>query len=57
MTMDRYRCTKCGYIYEPSIGDREHGVKPGTAFESLPADWVCPRCRAGKERFVKVEGK
>jgi rubredoxin len=57
MTMDRYRCTKCGYIYEPSIGDREHGVKPQTAFESLPADWVCPRCRAGKERFVKVEGK
>jgi rubredoxin len=55
--MDRWRCTKCGYVYEPSIGDRDHGIQPGTPFEDLPADWKCPRCGAAKNRFVKIEAK
>ncbi len=49
--MAKYRCTVCGYIYDPAAGDPAAGVKPGTAFESLPADWVCPECGVGKDMF------
>jgi len=51
--MDKYRCTVCGYIYDPEIGDTPR-IKPGTAFEDLPDDWVCPQCGVGKEMFEKV---
>ena len=40
-----------GYIYDPEQGDAKGGVAPGTPFESLPADWVCPLCRMGREMF------
>jgi flavin reductase (DIM6/NTAB) family NADH-FMN oxidoreductase RutF/rubredoxin len=52
-TMDKYVCTVCGYIYDPEEGDPDNGVKPGTAFEDVPDDWVCPVCGAGKEAFEK----
>lgn len=52
--MDSYRCTLCGYVYFPAIGDTDHGVKPGTAFDDLPETWKCPRCGAPKSRFKKV---
>jgi rubredoxin/flavin reductase (DIM6/NTAB) family NADH-FMN oxidoreductase RutF len=52
-TMDNYVCTVCGYIYDPEQGDPDNGVKPGTAFEDVPEDWVCPVCGAGKEAFEK----
>lgn len=52
--MAKYRCTVCGYIYDPVKGDDESGIKPGTAFEDLPADWVCPICGASKEQFEKL---
>ncbi|WP_292727967.1 rubredoxin [Methanoculleus sp.] len=52
--MDSYRCSLCGYIYNPAIGDPAHGVEPETTFENLPASWKCPRCGAPKSRFVKV---
>jgi len=52
--MAKYRCTVCGYIYDPQQGDPENGVNPGTAFESLPADWKCPECGVGKDMFEKV---
>jgi rubredoxin len=51
--MDKYKCTVCGYIYDPEKGDPDSGVAPGTAFEDLPDDWVCPVCGAGKEDFEK----
>jgi rubredoxin len=51
--MNRYQCKICGYVYDPEIGDPETGVKPGTAFEKIPEDWVCPACGAGKEMFEK----
>jgi rubredoxin len=54
--MDKYECTLCGYIYDPEKGDPENGVDPGTAFEDIPDDWVCPVCGAAKEDFEKVEG-
>jgi rubredoxin len=51
--MDKYECTVCGYIYDPAAGDPDAGVKPGTPFEKLPEDWVCPLCGAPKDQFVK----
>jgi flavin reductase (DIM6/NTAB) family NADH-FMN oxidoreductase RutF/rubredoxin len=52
--MKKYRCIMCSYIYDPAIGDPDNGVKPGTSFENLPADWVCPDCGAGKDEFEPV---
>jgi len=48
--MDKYECP-CGYVYDPAEGDPDNGIEPGTPFESLPDDWVCPRCEAEKEFF------
>ena len=47
----KWVCALCGYIYDPEQGDAKGGVAPGTPFESLPADWVCPLCRMGREMF------
>ena len=47
----KYTCNVCGYVYDPTIGDPDGGIKPGTAFEDLPADWVCPVCGADKTNF------
>ncbi|HMB31805.1 MAG TPA: rubredoxin [Desulfohalobiaceae bacterium] len=52
--MDRYECP-CGYVYDPNEGDYEHGVEPGTVFEDLSEDWVCPKCGAEKEFFEKED--
>ena len=49
--MRKYVCNVCGYVYEPEEGDPEGEIKPGTPFEELPADWVCPICGVGKEDF------
>jgi flavin reductase (DIM6/NTAB) family NADH-FMN oxidoreductase RutF/rubredoxin len=49
--MNRYVCKVCGYVYDPEKGDPDNGVEPGTKFEDLPDDWVCPVCGAGKEEF------
>jgi len=53
--MKKYKCIMCGYIYDPTAGDPDNGVKPGTAFENLPDDWVCPECGAGKDQFEPVD--
>jgi rubredoxin len=45
----------CGYIYDPKTGDPEHGIEPGTSFQALPDDWVCPVCGASKDQFVRKE--
>jgi len=54
-SLEKWECTICGYIYDPAVGDPEHGVKAGTSFEALPDNWVCPVCGAGKDQFVKKE--
>ncbi len=54
--MTKYKCTVCGYIYDPALGDPDGGVKPGTPFEEIPDDWVCPVCGATKDQFEKTEG-
>lgn len=53
--MAKYRCTVCGYIYDPEEGDLSSGIKPGIPLAKLPADWVCPVCGAGKELFEKED--
>ena len=50
----KYKCTVCGYIYDPEKGDPESGVNPGTSFENLPDDWVCPVCGVGKDDFEEM---
>jgi rubredoxin len=51
--MQKYKCTVCGYIYDPENGDPDSGINPGTPFEKLPDDWVCPVCGAEKSLFEK----
>lgn len=51
--MDKYVCTICGYVYDPAEGDSDNDIAPGTAFEDLPEDWVCPVCGAPKDQFEK----
>ena len=53
--MDRYVCTVCGYVYDPEEGDPDGGIDPGTPFEEIPDDWVCPVCGAAKDAFEPVE--
>lgn len=52
--MTKYRCTICGYEYDPTLGDPDSGIKPGTAFEDIPDTWVCPICGASKDQFEKI---
>lgn len=52
--MAKYRCTICGYEYDPTLGDPDSGIKPGTAFEDIPDTWVCPICGATKDQFEKI---
>lgn len=49
--MKKYVCTVCGYVYDPEVGDPDNGIAPGTSFEELPDDWVCPVCGVGKDSF------
>ncbi|SNB46924.1 rubredoxin [Geobacter sp. DSM 9736] len=49
--MQRWVCTICQYVYDPAAGDPDNGVAPGTAFEDVPQEWVCPVCGAGKDVF------
>ena len=52
--MKKYKCTVCGYIYDSSKGDPDGGIAPGTAFEDIPDDWVCPICGVGKDQFEEA---
>ena len=53
--MKKYICTACEYIYDPETGDPESGIAPGTAFEDIPDDWVCPLCGVSKDDFEPYE--
>lgn len=52
--MQSWRCTICQYVYDPSEGDPDNGVPPGTPFEELSNSWVCPICGADKGLFEPV---
>jgi rubredoxin len=53
--MSKYKCSVCGYIYDPERGDPDHDIGPGTPFEQLPDTWTCPVCGAAKREFEKME--
>ncbi len=52
--MKQFRCKVCSYVYNPEVGDPENGINPGTVFEDLPDDWVCPVCGVGKDQFEEI---
>lgn len=51
--MVKYVCSICGFIYDEAKGIPEAGIAPGTRWEELPDDWVCPLCGASKSEFKK----
>ena len=53
--MDKWKCIVCDYIYNPQEGDPDGGIAPGTVFEDIPDDWVCPECGVEKDMFEKME--
>jgi flavin reductase (DIM6/NTAB) family NADH-FMN oxidoreductase RutF/rubredoxin len=53
--MPKYKCQICGYIYNPALGDPDGHVPPGTPWEKLPEEWVCPVCGATKDKFDKID--
>ena len=55
MAMKKYRCSLCGYIYDPTLGNPGQGIAAETPFEKLPDDWCCPVCGATKEHFLMMD--
>ena len=53
--MEKYVCNICGYEYDPAVGAPELGIAPGTPFDELPEDFVCPLCGVGKDDFSPAE--
>lgn len=53
-TWKRHVCNGCGYEYDPAVGDEENDIKPGTLFEALPEEWICPLCGEDKDMFIEV---
>ena len=51
--MKKYVCDVCGWIYDEKLGNPEHGIAPGTPFDSLPEDFECPLCGVGKDNFTQ----
>jgi len=53
--MKAWQCIVCGYVYDESVGDPEHGIAPGTRWEDVPENWECPDCGVSKMDFEMVE--
>ncbi|MCL6415311.1 rubredoxin [Aestuariirhabdus sp. Z084] len=51
MTARQYHCDICDYVYDPALGCPEEGIAPGTPWEEIAEDWVCPECGAPKNLF------
>ena len=51
----KYICDVCGWIYDEAVGEPEMGIAPGTKFEELQEDFLCPLCSVGKDLFSPVE--
>ena len=49
--MKMYICIICGWVYDEKEGWPEEGIVPGTKWEDVPDDWVCPDCGASKDDF------
>lgn len=53
--MKKWQCLICGYIYDEQEGAAEEGLAPGTRWEDIPDDWICPECGVGKSDFEMIE--
>lgn len=53
--MKKYMCLLCGFIYDEQEGWPDDGIAPGTTWNEIPEDWLCPECGAGKTDFVMIE--
>jgi len=53
--MEKFRCKICGYVYNPESGDPVFGIKEGTPFKNLPADWTCPVCSVNTDDFEPID--
>jgi rubredoxin len=53
--MQKWECLACGYVYDPEVGDPDAGIAPGTSFDDLPDDWICPDCGVGKDMFEPID--
>ncbi|MBP6058100.1 MAG: rubredoxin [Nitrosomonas sp.] len=53
--MRKFQCNICGFIYDESTGDLEHGIKAGTYWEDIPENWACPECGVDKADFEMME--
>lgn len=53
--MKRYKCTVCGHIYDPETGDPDSGIPPGTPFEDIPDNWMCPVCFVTKDMYEPID--
>jgi rubredoxin len=53
--LKKWQCINCGYIYDEALGDPFNGIAPGTRWEDVPQDWVCPDCGASKTDFEMVQ--
>jgi rubredoxin len=51
--MEKFVCGICGYVYDEAAGDPDNGVAPGTKWDDVSDDWVCPMCGADKSAFEK----
>jgi rubredoxin len=47
----KYLCAACGFIYDEEAGDPDSGLAPGTRWEDVPDDWICPECGVDKSYF------
>lgn len=52
--MNKWICIVCGFVYDEAEGMPEEGIEPGTAWDDIPDDWVCPDCGAVKEDFEMI---
>lgn len=53
--MSKWECIVCGWVYDEEKGDPDSGIAPGTKWEDIPDDWLCPDCGVGKEDFELIE--
>lgn len=56
MNYRKYECVICGYIFDEELGIPEDGIEPGTRWEDIPDDWVCPDCGVSKFDFELIDG-
>ncbi len=52
--MKKWQCMVCGFIYDEEQGWPDDGIEPGTRWEDVPEDWLCPDCGVSKDDFEMV---